>query len=172
MKQQSLASQSVFEKYGQKSRRELFLNEMEQVVPWPGLETMVRPHDAMAATGGNLWACRSCSGRTSCSSDSTCRTGVEELLYESPAFRRFAGVDLGVAPAPDETAVLRFRHLLEKHDLGGLMLDTGNVRLETKGIKIRTGTIVDATIIHARKYAPSISGTKHLVSILALTPTR
>jgi hypothetical protein len=53
--------------------------------------------------------------------------GVEEALYESAALRRFVGVDLGMAPAPDETAILRFRHLPEKHDLGGLMLDAVNV---------------------------------------------
>ncbi len=70
-------------------------------------------------------------------------------MYESWAVRRFVGVDLGIAPAPDETTVLRFRHLLEKHDLGGLMLEVVNVHLEAKGIKIQTGTIVDATIIHA-----------------------
>jgi IS5 family transposase len=75
--------------------------------------------------------------------------GVEELLYESPVIRRFIGVDLGIAAAPDETTILRFRHLLEKHDLGGLMLDAVNVHLEARGIKIQTGTIVDATIIHA-----------------------
>jgi len=75
--------------------------------------------------------------------------GVEELLYESPAVRKFVGVDLGMAAAPDETTVLRFRHLLEKHDIGGMMLDAVNVHLDARGIKIQTGTIVDATIIHA-----------------------
>jgi IS5 family transposase len=58
-------------------------------------------------------------------------------------------VDLGAAPAPDETTVLRFRHLLEKHDLCGAMLDAVNLHLEAKGIRIATGTIMDATIIHA-----------------------
>ena len=75
-----------------------------------------------------------------------------------PAVRRFVGVDLGVAPAPDETTVLRFRHLLEKHDLGGLMLDAVNVHLEAKGIRIQTGTIVDATIIHAPSSTKNASG--------------
>ena len=75
--------------------------------------------------------------------------GVEEAFYESSTLRRFAGMDLGVAAAPDETTVLRFQHLLEKHDLGGQMLDAVNVHLESKGIRIATGTIVDATIIHA-----------------------
>src|SRR5260370_200885 len=70
--------------------------------------------------------------------------GVEEALYESAALRRFVGVDLGMAPAPDETTICRFRHLLEKHDLGGLMLEAVNVHLKAKGIRIATGTIVDA----------------------------
>jgi IS5 family transposase len=150
MKQQSLASQAVFEKYGRKSRRELFLDEMEKVVPWSALEALVRPHYAKA---GN--------GRQPVGLSIMLRTyfvqqwfnlsdpGVEELLYESPATRRFVGVDLGIAAAPDETTVLRFRHMLEQHDLGGLMLDAVNVHLEARGIKIQTGTIVDATIIHA-----------------------
>jgi IS5 family transposase len=150
MKQQSLASQAVFEKYGRKSRRELFLDEMEKIVPWSGLEALVRPHYAKA---GN--------GRQPVGLSIMLRTyfvqqwfnlsdpGVEELLYESPVIRRFIGVDLGIAAAPDETTILRFRHLLERHDLGGLMLDAVNVHLEAKGIKIQTGTIVDATIIHA-----------------------
>jgi IS5 family transposase len=150
MKQQSLASQVVFEKYGRKSRRELFLDEMEKVVPWSALESLVRPHYAKA---GN--------GRQPVGLSIMLRTyfvqqwfnlsdpGVEELLYESAPVRRFVGVDLGIAAAPDETTILRFRHMLERHDLGGLMLEAVNVHLEAKGIKIQTGTIVDATIIHA-----------------------
>jgi IS5 family transposase len=74
---------------------------------------------------------------------------AEELLYESPAIRRFVGVDLGIPSAPDETTILRFRHLLEEHELGGMMLEVVNVHLEAKGIRIATGTIVDATIIAA-----------------------
>jgi IS5 family transposase len=140
MKQQSLASQSVFEKYGRKSRRELFLDEMEQVVPWSGLEALVRPHYAKAGKG-----------RQPVGLSIMLRTyfvqqwfnlsdpGVEELLYESAVVRRFVGVDLGIASAPDETTILRFRQ----------MLDAVNVHLEAKGIKIQTGTIVDATILHA-----------------------
>ena len=159
MQQRSLASQSVFEKYGRKSRRELFLDEMEKVVPWSGLEALVRPHYAKA---GN--------GRQPVGLSIMLRTyfvqqwfnlsdpGVEELLYESPVIRHFVGVDLGIASAPDETTILRFRHLLEKHDLGGLMLEAVNVHLEAKGIKIQTGTIVDATIIHAPSSTKNASG--------------
>ena len=73
---------------------------------------------------------------------------MEDALYESPVLRRFAGIDLGRAPVPDETTILNFRHLLEEHQLCGQMLDTVNRYLEEKGIRITTGTIVDATIIH------------------------
>ena len=159
MKQQSLSSQSGFEKYARKSRRELFLDEMEKIVPWSGLEALVRPHYAKAGKGRQpvglsimlrvyfvqQWFNLS-------------DPGVEEALYESAALRRFVGVDLGVAPAPDETTVLRFRHLLEKHDLGGLMLDAVNVHLEAKGIRIQRGTIVDATILHAPSSTKNASG--------------
>jgi transposase, IS5 family len=150
MKQRSLASQSVFEKYGRKSRRELFLDEMEQIVPWAELLALIAPYYAKAGKG-----------RQPVGLSIMLRTyfvqqwfnlsdpGVEEALYESPVLQRFVGVDLGVAPAPDETTVLRFRHLLEKHSLGGQMLDAVNEHLESKGIKIQTGTIVDASIIHA-----------------------
>jgi len=150
MKQQTFASQLSFEKYGRKSRRELFLEEMEVVVPWAELQALVEPHYPKA---GN--------GRRPVGLSIMLRTyfmqqwfnlsdpGVEEAFYESATLRRFAGVDLGVAPAPDETTVLRFRHLLEKHDLCGAMLDAVNLHLEAKGIRIATGTIVDATIIHA-----------------------
>jgi transposase, IS5 family len=159
VKQQSLASQAVFEKYGRKSRRELFLDEMEKVVPWSDLESLVHPHYAKAGKGRQpvglsimlrvyfvqQWFNLS-------------DPGAEEALYESAALRRFVGVDLGVAPAPDETTVLRFRHLLERHGLGGLMLDAVNLHLEAKGIRIQTGTIVDATILHAPSSTKNASG--------------
>jgi transposase, IS5 family len=150
MRQQTLACQENFEKYGRKSRRELFLDEMNRVVPWAELEGLVKPHYAKA---GN--------GRRPVGLSIMLRTyfvqqwfnlsdpGVEEALYDSPALRRFVGVDLGRAAAPDESSVCRFRHLLEKHELGGEILDTVNLHLEGKGIRITTGTIVDATIIHA-----------------------
>jgi IS5 family transposase len=75
-----------------------------------------------------------------------------EAWYESAALRRFVGVDLGVAPVPDEMTICRFGHLPEKPDLGGLMLEAVNVDLEARGIRIATGTIVDATIIHAPSF--------------------
>src|SRR5271163_3854368 len=124
MKQQSLAAQGGFEKYGRKSRRELFLDEMEQVVPWSTLESLVRPHYAKAGNGRHPVGL-SIMLRTYFMQQwfNLSDPGVEEAFYESATLRRFAGVDLGMAPAPDETTVLRFRHLLEKHDLCGEMLE-------------------------------------------------
>ena len=70
-------------------------------------------------------------------------------MYESPGMREFVGIDLGQEPVPDETTVCKFRHLLETHSLGGAMLETVNLHLESRGLRISTGTIVDATIIAA-----------------------
>jgi IS5 family transposase len=75
--------------------------------------------------------------------------GAEDALYESPVLRGFAGIDLGRCAAPDETTILNFRHLLEQHELNGKILDTVNLYLASQGIRISTGTIVDATIISA-----------------------
>jgi transposase, IS5 family len=74
---------------------------------------------------------------------------VEEALYDSAALRQFVGIDLGREPAPDETTVCKFRHLLEEHQLGGEMLETVNLHLQSEGVRSTTATIVDATIIHA-----------------------
>src|SRR5271167_5195855 len=155
--QQTLASQVSFEKHGRKSKRELFLDQMEQVVPWSELLALVAPHYPKA---GN--------GRQPVGLSIMLRTyflqqwfnlsdpGMEEAFYESPVLRRFARVDLGVAGAPDETTILRFRHLLERHDLCGEMLEAVNRYLESKGIRI--GTIVDATIIHAPSSTKNSTG--------------
>jgi IS5 family transposase len=159
MRQQTLAAHAGFEKYGRKSRRELFLDEREQVVPWSDLQSLVEPHYPKA---GN--------GRRRVGLGIMLRTyfvqqwfnlsdpGVEEALYDSAGLRRFVGVDLGRAPAPDQTSVCRFRHLLETHDLGGAVLDAVNHHLASKGIRITPGTIVDATIIHAPSSTKNQSG--------------
>ncbi len=74
--------------------------------------------------------------------------GMEDLLYESDPVRRFVGLKL-TGPLPDETTILHFRHLLEKHNLGQGFLEEINAHLESQGLKLREGTIVDATIIEA-----------------------
>jgi len=74
---------------------------------------------------------------------------VEEALYDSAAMRRFVGIDLGREPAPDETTVCKFRHLLEKHGLAEKLFTAVNAHLQAKGFKLSQGTIVDATIVAA-----------------------
>jgi len=150
MRQETLAAQAGFEKYARKSRRELFLEEMEQVVPWAQLEGLVEPHYPKGENGrppvgrGIMLRIYFVQQWFNLSDP-----GAEEALYESPALRRFTGVDMGRAAAPDETTICKFRHLLEEHDLGGAMLEAVNLHLAARGIRITTGTIVDATIVHA-----------------------
>ena len=74
---------------------------------------------------------------------------AEEALYESLSMRRFVGIDLGCEPVPDETTILNFRHLLERHDLGQALFARVNECLASRGLKVAGGTIVDATIIAA-----------------------
>src|SRR5271163_1986092 len=74
---------------------------------------------------------------------------AEEVLYDSLSMRRFVGIDLGREPVPDETTICRFRHLLERHDLGRRLFEAVHEHLDRRGIKVATGTIVDATIISA-----------------------
>jgi IS5 family transposase len=159
MRQQTLASQASFEKFGRKGKRDLFLDQMEQVVPWSELLALVEPHYPKA---GN--------GRQPVVLTIMLRTyflrqwfnlsdpGMEESFNDSAALRRIAGVDLGIAAAPGETTILRFRHLLEENDLGGAMLDAVNGHLADKGIRITTGTIVGATIVHAASLTKNSTG--------------
>ncbi len=124
--QQTFASQSSFEKYARKSKRELFLDQMNQAVPWSELLVLVEP---VYPRAGN--------GRQPVGLAIMLRTyflqqwfglsdpGMEEAFYESPVLQGFAGVDLCVVGAPDKTTILRFRHLLEEHNLRGQILETG-----------------------------------------------
>jgi len=158
-KQQTLAGQVGFEKYQKKTRREQFLEEMEQVVPWTGLDALVRPHYPKGEKGrppvglGVMLRVYFLQQWFNLSDP-----GMEDALYESAVLRRSAGIDLGRAPAPDETTLCKFRHLLERHDLGGAMLEAVNLHLEAKGIRIATGTTVDPTIIHAPSSTKNPSG--------------
>src|SRR5450432_4658032 len=150
MKQRTLAMMTGFEQYTRKTRRALFLEEMEQVVPWRELCALIEPFYPKA---GN--------GRPPVGVERMLRIyfrqqwfnlsdpGVEEALYDSAVMRGFVGIDLGREPVPDETTVCKFRDLLEEHQLGGQMLEAVNLYLQSRGVRITTGTIVDATIIHA-----------------------
>jgi IS5 family transposase len=150
MRQITFACQPSFEKFARPSRREQFLNTMETVVPWSELEALIEPHYPKAGKGrqpvglGVMLRIYFLQHWFNLSDP-----GAEDALFESPVLRGFAGVDLGRAAAPDETTILNFRHLLEAHDLCGKILDTVNLYLDRKGIRISTGTIVDATIIAA-----------------------
>jgi IS5 family transposase len=150
MRQITFACQPSFEKYARKSRREEFLSAMEKIVPWLELEALIAPHYPKAGKGrqpvglGIMLRIYFLQHWFNLSDP-----GAEDALYESPVLRSFAGVDLGRAAVPDETTILNFRHLLEKHELNGKIFDTVNLYLESKGLRIATGTIVDATIIAA-----------------------
>lgn len=150
MHQRTLATMTGFERYTKRTRRAMFLEEMEQVVPWAKLCVLIEPHYPKP---GN--------GRRPKELEQMLRIyflqqwfnladpAVEEALYDSATLRQFAGIDLGREPVPDETTVCRFRHLLEEHNLGEEILGTVNLHLQAKGVRITTGTIVDATLIHA-----------------------
>ena len=150
MRQITFASQPSFEKYGRMSRREAFLTSMDTIVPWSELEALIAPFYPKAGKGrqpvglGIMLRIYFLQHWFNLSDP-----GAEDALYESPVLRGFAGIDLGRAAAPDETTILNFRHLLEKHELNGKILDTVNLYLASQGIRISTGTIVDATIISA-----------------------
>jgi len=83
---------------------------------------------------------------------------VEEALYESASMRAFAGVDLASEPAPDETTVCKFRHLLERNGLGTRLFQEVGRYLQRQGLHVSSGTIVDATIINAPSSTKNASG--------------
>jgi transposase, IS5 family len=154
MKQQTLAMEvdqaEGFERHRHVTKRDTFLSTMEQIVPWGQLCAVIEPHYPKAGKGRppvglermlrmyfvqhwfNL-------------ADEAC----EEALLDSTALRRFVGIDLGRERVPDGTTLLKFRRLLERHDLGGALFKQVNQELEARGLKVGTGTIVDATIIGA-----------------------
>src|SRR5580692_2919518 len=90
-----------------------------------------------------------CCGSTSCSNGMGWPTGLEDALYDSQALRGFAGIDLAVESVPDATTLLKFRHWLERHDLTRVLFEEVGAMLEERGLLMRQGTIVDATIIAA-----------------------
>jgi IS5 family transposase len=142
-----------FEKFSKTTKREKFLGEMDRIVPWAELCALIAPQYPKAGDGRppkelemmlRIYFLQQWFNLSD--------PGVEEALYDSASMRRFARVELADAPAPDESTVLRFRHLLEEHNLGVKLFQQVHRHLEAQGIKVGTGTIVDATIIAA---APS-----------------
>jgi len=154
MKQQTLAmaadDNAQYEQYRRPTKRDTFLATMEQIVPWAALCEVIEPHYPKA---GN--------GRPPVGLERMLRmyfvqhwfnladVACEDALLDSTALRRFVGIDLGRERVPDATTLLKFRRLLETHKLGeALFAKVGEV-LQAHGLKVGTGTIVDATIIGA-----------------------
>ena len=150
MRQQTLADEG-FERFRKPTRRDQFLAEMEAVIPWRDLCKVIKP----------FYPKPKGAGRPPVGLERMLRIhflqhwfnlsdpAVEEALYDSRAMRRFVGIDLGREPAPDETTVCNFRHLLEAHNLGDQLFVLINAYLQENGLKVSTGTVVDATIIDA-----------------------
>ena len=142
-----------------KTRKREFLEEMERVVPWGVLVQIVEPHYPRAKTGRppfdietmlrihylQQWFALS-------------DPAMEEALHDMPVFREFAKLPEGATRLPDETTILRFRHLLEKHDLAVDMLRVVNDLLQAKGLMMKKGTVVDATLIAAPSSTKNADG--------------
>ncbi len=133
-----------------KTRKRESLEEMEQVVPWAALVQVVEPYYPKARTGRPPFGIETMLRvhylqQWFALSD----PATEEALHDMAVFREFAGLDAPTQRLPDETTILRFRHLLEKHDLAADMLCVVNDILQAKGLMMKKGTMVDATLIAA-----------------------
>ena len=132
-----------------RTRREVFLERMESLVPWEKLEGRIRPHYFSSERGRRPY---SLSVMLRVHIVQLCYNlsdpAMEDLLYEAESVRRFAGLRL-TESLPDESTILHFRHLLERHQLGQGLFEEIKGHLEEQGVRLREGTIVDATIIEA-----------------------
>lgn len=141
-----------------KTRREKFLERLEALVPWERLEARIEPYYPKAGNGRPPYAlsvmlrvhlvqlCYNLSD-----------PGMEDLLYEAASVRRFVGLRLSEA-LPDESTILHFRHMLERHELGRELFGEINGYLAGQGLKLKAGTIMDATIIAAPASTKNRSG--------------
>ena len=146
---------------GKVTRRERFLAEMDAVIPWTRLLGLIAPHYPKA---GN--------GRQPLGMEKMLRIyflqqwfnlsdpRAEDAIYASESMRRFARVELGDEGVPDESTILRFRHLLERHGLTQAIFDSITGLLEERRLLLRSGTIVDATIIAAPSSTKNASATR------------
>ena len=151
MKQRSLA-ETGFERRSKLTKRQRFLNEMDAVMPWAQLVSLASKAQPKPGPRG---------GRVPFPAETMLRIhfmqqwfalsdpAMEEALHDIPAMRAFAKLDAGEDALPDESSILRFRHRLEKHELALPLLATVNAVLQEKGLLLRQGTIVDATLIAA-----------------------
>ena len=149
MKQTTFAS-AAWEKKGKVTRRERFLAEMNQVVPWASILALIEPHYPRAGNGTQpmpmermlrIYFMQQWFNLSD--------PAMEDALYDSESMRRFAGIELIEDAVPDESTILRFRHLLEQHQLTQKLFELVRGLLEQKRLLLKSGTIVDATIIDA-----------------------
>ena len=160
MKQLSLG-ESGFERKTKRTRKREFLDEMNLVVPWAELVSLIAPHAPAPGAKG---------ARPPFAVETMLRIhfvqqwfnlsdpAMEEALYDTPMFREFVGLDAGEDNLPDESTILRFRHLLEAHNLSLQILATVNATLAAKGLLLKSGTVVDATLIAAPSSTKNSSG--------------
>lgn len=132
------------------TRRAVFLEQMDAVVPWDRFEQLILPYYPVAGRGRRPYPLRAMlkihfMQQWFGLSD----PAMEEALWETPLLSRFAGIGLDFEGVPDETTILKFRHLLEKHALGKALFDEMAAILTERGLLLRQGTIVDATLIAA-----------------------
>jgi IS5 family transposase len=149
MKQTTFAS-AAWEKKGKVTRRERFLGEMDQVIPWTSILALIEPHYPKAGNGTQPMPMQMMlriyfMQQWFNLSD----PAIEDSLYDSESMRRFAGIELLEDAVPDESTILRFRHLLEQHRLSERIFALVRELLESKRLLLKSGTIVDATIIDA-----------------------
>lgn len=142
-----------------RTRREVFLAEMEQVVPWKELLALIEPHYPKTGRPGRQPYPLSTMLRIHFLQQwyALSDPAMEEALYDTPVMRRFAQLG-GLADIPDETTILNFRRLLETHGLAEKLFERVNAHLQRKGLSLRSGTIVDATIISAPSSTKNRSG--------------
>jgi IS5 family transposase len=133
-----------------KTRREKFLEEMDRVIPWNELIPLISPYYPRIGNGRQpMPLSRMLRIYFMQQWYSLSDPAIEDSLYDIESMRRFAGIDLEVDIVPDETTILNFRHLLEKHHLTQKLFNKTKRYLTEKGLLLREGTIVDATIITA-----------------------
>ena len=157
MKQITLAA-SGFELVTKRTRKREFLDEMNLVVPWSELVGLIQPHAPTGKTGRPPFAVLTMlrihfMQQWFGLSD----PAMEEALYEIASLRNFAGLKLS-EPIPDETTILNFRHMLEEYALAEDILKQVNALLARKGLLLRRGSIVDATIIPAPNSTKNAEG--------------
>ena len=149
MKQISLAT-TGFELVTKRTRKRAFLNEMNLVAPWSELVGLIEPHVPLGKTGRPPFAVSTMlrihfMQQWFGLSDPV----MEEALHDTPLYCEFAGLDAGITRLPDESTILWFRHLPEEQKLSLQLMATINATLATRGLMLKVGTVVDATLIGA-----------------------